>query len=158
MNQIAINRANHTHSKLIWEWRNDQETRSMSRQGNFISWRKHCEWFKDCLSSSTRYLYILELNSKPIGITRFDLLTSTNNSYEISINLASCFRGKGLGKSLLHYSLIRFNKEVSYDKLILAEVKRENLKSNLLFSRYGFVLIHQDKTINRYSYTLYIKT
>ncbi len=153
-NKITICPAELVHSKLIWEWRNDQKTRLMSRQIDLIPWEQHCDWFENSLVNPSRYLYIIKIDSNPFGVARFDLISSANNSFEISINLAPSYRGKGLGSLLLNHVLIRFNKDLPKDKLILAEIKRENNKSNLLFSKYGFNLTHQDLTMNQYSFYL----
>ena len=72
----------------------------------------------------------------------------------ISINLSPSYRGKGLGKSLLHYSLERFKKDVSNAYTVKAIVKSKNSSSNALFSKYGFDLVHQSRSINEYLYDL----
>ena len=154
MNRITICRAKLSHSRLIWEWRNDSQTRAMSRKSDLISWEKHSQWFSNSLENSGRYIYFSENNGLPFGIARFDLIDLEISSFEISIIVAPVFRGENLAHLLLHESLVKFNCDLPGDKLIIADIKVDNLRSNLLFSKYGFKLIQQDKNLNQYSYTL----
>ena len=154
MNKITTCKAKLSHSRLIWEWRNDSQTRVMSRNSDLISWEKHSQWFLNSIENSQRYIYFLENSGLPFGIARFDLIDLEISSFEISIIVAPVFRGKNLAHLLLHESLVTFNCDIPGDKLIIADVKVDNLRSNLLFSKYGFKLIQEDENLNQYSYTL----
>tara|TARA_Y100001968_G_C19410192_1_gene745848 strand:+ start:163 stop:702 length:540 start_codon:yes stop_codon:yes gene_type:complete len=154
VNKISICRVNSYHSRLIWEWRNDPDSRLMSRDSDFIPWDHHEKWFQSSLADSSRYFYLLENDNIPFGLARFDLFDIKVKSYEMSIMIAPAFRGKNLSKTLLHRSLSKFNEDVKGDKIILAEVKKDNFKSNSLFLNYGFHDEGGDTILNQFTYLL----
>ena len=71
---ISIMRATVSDSRSIWEWRNDQKTKEMSKSSDIVTWDEHVAWYQKCLSSLNSYLYIGYLNChEKIGICRFDI-------------------------------------------------------------------------------------
>ena len=146
---LLIKEANELHSHLIWEWRNDKKTRSLSRSGRKISWAEHQKWFKKILTSKNSFLYIgisdKSNNEKPIGVIRFDSIDFDKNHYEVSINIAPKSRGKGFGKLLLKAGTNKFKNDVFKCNRIYAEVISNNLTSANLFSAAGYSLQNSSK-------------
>ncbi len=138
---ITIVNADKSHSKYIWEWRNDPVTRSFSRNKEEVKWNEHKEWFKKSLKDPKKFLYVgisIEPNKIPIGIISFELINTKKNYYEVSINISPFMRGKGLGHSLLKYGTKSFNCEVKKCNRIYAEVKTDNIPSINLFNSAGY--------------------
>ena len=146
---LLIEEANDLHSHLIWEWRNDKKTRSLSRSREKISWAEHQKWFKRILANKRSFLYIgisdNANNESPIGVIRFDSIDFEKNHYEVSINIAPKSRGKGFGKSLLKAGTNKFTNDVFKCNRIYAEVLSNNLTSAKLFSAAGYSLENSSK-------------
>ena len=141
--KLIIEKANILHSRILWEWRNDDKTRSLSRYSEIISWNEHEKWLKDTLEDPYKYIYVGipkdSTKKKPIGVLRFDLIDSEKNYYETSINIAPSFRGKGYGLKLLSSGIDLFAKEISCKIKIFAEIKQSNHISSKLFTSVGFL-------------------
>ena len=73
---LKIINADQSHSRDIWEWRNNPITRSVSRKTDKVDWNNHKEWFKKSLDNNRIFLYIgINKESQkniPIGILTAD--------------------------------------------------------------------------------------
>lgn len=148
MNRIDILKANESHVKLIWNWRNDPVTKKMSLNNHHIEWEEHRKWFNHALNQNQIKIYIAETSKRAIGLTRFDKNSEQKNTYDISINMAPNMRRKGFGKLILGESIKVFLEEVIDCEYIKATIKKENFASNKLFSSFGFKLESFDNSIN----------
>ena len=110
--------------KVVFEWRNDPLSREMFFESTPIIIDEHRSWFFNALNNEMRKLYIGEIDQIPVGIVRFDF-KKENKEAEVSINLSSSMRGKGLGKELLISSID--NIEVELDVKLVARVKIKNI-------------------------------
>ena len=123
-------------SQLMWKWRNDPITRSMSRSTSPISLEEHLKWYEKAITDPTKTLLFAYNEEKMIGVVRFD--STKPQIATISINLDPDLRGKGLGKAVLFAAC-----SYGYRKLRLmqidAEVKSDNVASLRIFSEVGFV-------------------
>ena len=155
MEEIVLISANKSHSKVIWDWRNDSITRLMAINSEKVSWEEHCFWYEKFLIDKVGKMYLGLQEDLPIGVIRFDKYDSENYSYNVSINIAPDKRSKGLGTQLLTHGIKRFKKEVKDCKLIRGEVKKNNRSSNKLFKSYGFSLKELDYKLNKYELFLY---
>lgn len=126
----------------------------MSLESDRISFEEHTIWFENVMKNNKILFYITKIDNSPLGVSRFDLINSKYNSYEISINLSPFFRGKNLSKFHLISSLKRLNKDIPGNKKIIANIKKENIKSNSLFANIGFSIIKENQLINTYCYLL----
>mgnify|MGYP002815947883 FL=1 len=143
INKFYIEKANILHARVTWEWRNDDETRSLSRTPKIITWEEHKKWFKDSLEDPCKFLYLgISKDSsekKSIGILRFELINLNKSHYEVSINISPIFRGKGYGSKLLSSGISLFSSEIRNKSLIFAEIKKNNHRSSNLFISAGFL-------------------
>lgn len=121
-------------SLLIWNWRNDELTKQMSKNGEDILWEKHQEWFSLIIKDPDQHLFIAYQAGNPIGTAR---LTRSGHSAKISINLNPDNRGKGLGKKLLEELSLYGFKTLQLDTLT-AEIKKGNNASIKIFKESGF--------------------
>ena len=137
--KVEVVTANISHSRAIWEWRNDPITRSMSRSKDLVSWEDHSNWFQKTLTNPNRIMYVGISEQLPIGIVRFDIINNLEDSFEISININPLQRGKGLGLEVIKNALFALKQERPSAKKIIAEAKKENPASNRLFVSSGFI-------------------
>ena len=150
MKKFSFKLANFEHSKKIWEWRNDEITREMSINSEFISWEIHKEWFKSTLKDSNKYLYVGYLEKDIAGVVRFDKYYDKENCFSINININPIMRNQGLGKIFLEQSIKQFFGEIKDADFIIADIKKENLASIKIFYNSNFRIKEINKEIIRY--------
>ena len=135
---IEIISANNSHSREIWEWRNNPVSKSMFHNNDLVSWEEHCLWFEESLKDSKRKMYIAINGKELYGIVRFDSLPKNSSEFEVSINLKPSKRGKGLSKEILELSICKLLKDNPSVNILFAEVKLNNITSNKLFKSLNF--------------------
>ena len=145
MSELNIITGSSKYSKLIWQWRNDPVTREYSFCNKYINWEEHNIWYKNVLEDISTKLFIGEINNKPVGVIRFSNFKENKSVYEININIAPIYRGKGIGKKLLKKGILKL---IEHDKkfdTIIANVKTSNTASKALFKKNGFILLTSEK-------------
>jgi RimJ/RimL family protein N-acetyltransferase len=120
----------------ILRWRNDPETRSMSRRSAVIDEKQHNTWFSMLLKDPWRILLVGTCQNRMVGMVRFD--RNHGKVWETNIVMAPESRGKGLGTVFLDMALKHFF-SIHPKASLLAEVKKCNTVSRRLFSSLGFV-------------------
>lgn len=122
---------------ILFNWRNDPETRRMSLNTTPLSWNEHSAWLRSQLLRTDRCLMICELPSTtiPVGLVRFE---ASKCSAVISLNISPIHRGKGFSTRCLtaaieHYFAIR-----PWVTAFYATIKRENSASLSAFKKAGF--------------------
>lgn len=147
---VAVRLATAQDSDSIFEWRNDAQTRVMSRSKDSVSLSTHRRWFRAALKSADRVLFICESVSDghPVGMTRFDF--HAKDLVEMSINLAPEARGQGYAKPCLSKSLVRFVSEYPSVKKVVAEISPSNVGSIRSFEGVGFVFQDEQQGFGRY--------
>ena len=144
---MLIRKATLSDSQMLFNWRNDPLTRSMSRNNNQIHFFDHEEWLKDSLSNRDKVIYIVEIDYQPIGVVRFDKLDEYK--YEVNIDINSEFRGNNYGFKVTAMGINQIQKDRGA-KEIFSTVKKVNLPSLKLFERLGFQRKNSDETYNYY--------
>lgn len=130
---ILIRKAEHSDSKDIFSWRNDDLSLSMFRDSNIVLWDEHSIWFEERINNKNYLFLIGEKNNTKIGVIRFDVY---KNYSEVSVNLNPEQRGKNLSRNFLALSCnYYFN---LLDKKIISEIKNINTKSLKIFESVGF--------------------
>ena len=122
-------------SKHIYEWRNDEVTRSMSANTDIVEWTEHTEWYKTALLNPIKVIIVGEDAKGKIGMVKFDY-NDEKTKAEISINLNPIRRGQNLSSSLLNESIC-FAK-LPNDIRLIAQIKHQNTVSIKCFSKCGF--------------------
>lgn len=124
-------------SQLLYAWRNEKIVRMYSRNSRPLTLDEHNIWFNNVFlsNSDSRVIYIFEISSQRVGMTRIDKITE--NTAEISIILDPKFRKLGLSNKLLSMTLDIVIKKYSYQK-IFATVHKDNIASNRAFKSLGF--------------------
>jgi len=85
---------------LLFEWRNDYQTRIMSRYTGMIKREDHADWLIEVISDPMRHLLIATVDDEKIGTVRIDYEPETN-CHELSWTIAPKARGKGFGKRMI---------------------------------------------------------
>lgn len=145
--KIKIDQATPNDSNDIFNWRNDTQTRLMSRSQEQVELDAHEKWLKDILNAPNKYLFIGSTSDLKVGICRFEI-NFDGTAAEVSINLNPQARGMGLSHHLLAAAIKEFRSNSRIN--LTATIKPANLASIKCFSRCGFVLIHCDSEYNYY--------
>ena len=82
-------------AKLL-EWRNDPNTRSMSKNDHAVEWCQHLQWLDARLARREPKLFVGELDGSLVCTYRID-------GDEISYTVAPDQRGRGVCSAMLHY-------------------------------------------------------
>lgn len=122
---------------MVFHWRNDPVAISASKSQAGIDWETHQEWFPAQLSSLGVFCFIFETDDTPCGVIWFR--RNQNDSWNISINIARGYRGKGIGSAILQLGISQIERMTGMSAFS-AEVRSQNFVSSRLFERFGFVL------------------
>ena len=157
MDQLAIRFATPNDSSDIFDWRNDNLSRKMASQSDFIEWEDHQKWFQAKLASENTFFLICEVSSflnEKVGVVRFDFSDSKKEA-KISINLSPKMRGKGYAKLCLKFAVDFLLKVEPLCLKIHAEIKDVNIASRKSFEGVGFCKVSEDNDdLLQYTYVV----
>ena len=126
---------------MLFQWRNDPETRKQSHNTDEVTYDSHVAWLKASLSNPNREIRIAELNGVAVGTVRLD---TTNGECLLSWSVAPHARGKGIGKTML-------KKTVDARKLPMrAEIKADNSSSKSMAEYAAMVLEREENGVLYY--------
>ena len=133
--ELVVRQAQLEDAMDVFRWRNDPLVCAVSRQHETISEAEHMTWYSRALDDPNRLLFIGILEGKKIGIVRFD--NRLESVWEVSINVASKVRGRGLGQCLLRVALRHLYRGFPL-AFVLAVARLNNQSSLKLFHAVGF--------------------
>ena len=84
-------------SALLFEWINDQQTRSKSLNKKSIKWEDHCKWFKERILNHSANNFIF-LKDTAVGFLRLD---NINDRCNILVDMFILLQEKRLEKNLI---------------------------------------------------------
>lgn len=132
---------------MVFSLSNDPLVRACSFNSNPIEYEQHCKWFeKTCTDSNTLFFLIFDGDSF-IGQIRFNRDSEQSIECIISVSVTKEFRGKHIAGEVLELGINNLKVNWKNIKIVIAEVKGENVASNALFLREEFELI---STVNIY--------
>jgi RimJ/RimL family protein N-acetyltransferase len=133
MDVILFRAATSWDSGMLYEWRNDPETRANSRDTAHVDATAHARWFRRSQMNPDRMICIAEtgMAGVPVAVIRLD--RRADNSFELSWTVAPEHRGKGYGTEVLK----RFIAELPRPVRLYAEIKPSNLASLKMAERAG---------------------
>lgn len=137
--------ADETQSKLVYDWANDSETRKQSFCTGQIPWETHLEWYRNCLQSDTREMYICYHEDEPVGLFRLDWLSDTQA--EISYNIAPKYRRRGYGIEMLRIGEKMLSATRGPVLTLYARVKEQNAASRKIFCESGYTESREDNWV-----------
>ena len=135
---MSIRRAIVADAQDIWRWRNDVDTRAVSRNSATVTWNDHRAWFERRLADPSTLMLIGMADERAVGVVRFD--RTSESTADVSINLAPEYRGRGLGKALLRAGCA-FASNDGFAAIFDAEILSANLSSQRIFEQAGFAQI-----------------
>ncbi len=118
MSHLKLRKANMDDAKILFEWRNDVDTRAQSRTREPVVWQSHMRWLEKSLQNPKRILVIAQEDTSAIGTLRADL--RDDRVWEISYTVAPAYRGKGFAKKMTR----QFVAEYFEGKNIAADIKK----------------------------------
>ena len=127
--------AYHKDIDLLFLWRNLPEIVALGSSNKTVDSDEHISWLSRILSDTNSRLYIICLDSKPIGQLRFDSISLISS--EISIFLIPGYTGCGYGSKAIKAGCKQVFKELSIHEIV-AFVKNSNHTSGHFFKKVGF--------------------
>jgi RimJ/RimL family protein N-acetyltransferase len=132
---ITLRRSTSADAEKVFEWRNDDETRAVSRSSQAVTWDDHAAWFADRLMTEhAESVWIVERDGVPAGSGRINRYEDDDRA-EISIVLAREHRNRGVGRDAIKQLADRAR---SMGCVPVAFVRPENRRSLNTFLSAGF--------------------
>ena len=143
---MKIIKATLEHSREIFNWRNDLQSRKMFISGDEVTWENHTNWYLRALDSDFKAIYIGKHSEvdELVGMVRFDIEVE-QKSAEVSINLNPYWRGKRVSVDLLSLAIKRFRNNQKIP--LFSTVKKCNQASIKCFERCNFTLLRQEDNL-----------
>ena len=101
------------------------------------------------MNDDSRYLFILEIDKRPVGQVRLEKLGEFNQivSYIISYSIERQYRGRGYGKKIIAMAENKISEMTNKKIELVAEVKYDNTASNMIFKSLGYSVADNDDKI-----------
>lgn len=132
---IYIKNADDNDINDLFKWRNNPEIRKNFFDTAPVSRETHEKWFREKVNDIRSAIYMVYCRENKIGSVRFE---NKENAIKTSVLLSPDYIGKGLGAEIIRIGTDRFIKGNSPTKPIIAEIKKENVKSIKAFQKAGF--------------------
>jgi len=135
--QLSLRPAEEGDCELLWQWRNEENTRRWSFNTDYVPYEEHKNWFLSKLNSAdSEVLIVSDKSKRKIGQVRFDI--SPDGSAEVDISISVKERNKSYGSAALRlacqYALRKFNMAK-----VVAHIREENKASISAFTKAGFI-------------------
>jgi len=119
----------------IFELSNHPSVRDASFRGAPISWQEHVRWFAAMMRDPLCGFYVAESEGRIAGQVRF---RQEGARTIVSISIAPCFRGRGVGAELYRRALAAFRSH-HHASEVVARIKERNTEAIAFFRKLGFV-------------------
>jgi RimJ/RimL family protein N-acetyltransferase len=141
MTPAAIRTVTMDDAELLLAWRNDEETRQMSRRVDRIGPNEHHAWLASALEDPDRLLALFLIDDEPVASVRYDRQAP---DAEVSITVAPDRRGRGVASLALRAAESALRQEWPHVEALVAIVHVTNAPSRRLFERDGYQLDARD--------------
>ncbi|NFA59979.1 GNAT family N-acetyltransferase [Clostridium sporogenes] len=120
---------------LLFNWVNDTSVRKNSFNTKIINYEEHKEWFEKKIIAEDSYMFILEINSIPVGQIRVDIQEKAGIiDYSIDKN----YRAKGYGLLILIKLEEKIIDSISELEKLVGKVKNGNIASQQSFLKANY--------------------
>lgn len=136
---------------LVFSLSNDALVRENSFSTKTIEYDSHCNWYKRTISDNNTLFFLVFNNNDFVGQIRFNREAENSESCIISLSITEPFRGKHISSEFLMLGIKELHCSWIKVHYIIAEVKKENIPSNKLFEKNGFIMIESEE-YNNYKY------
>lgn len=141
MGDMRLKPVNLSHTDIIYEWANEEETRKHAFHTERIEYSTHQLWMRAKLDDPNCLFFICDNAGIYVGQIRLDI---SGQQGLISYSIDKCQRGKGYGKQMLLLLEAEIEHSPEWAGKItefVARVKYGNLPSQKCFERLGFTKI-----------------
>jgi RimJ/RimL family protein N-acetyltransferase len=128
-------------AELLLAWRNDDETRRLSRRVDQIAPDRHRAWLTAALEDPDRLLALFLIDDEPVASVRYDRRPP---EAEVSIVVAPDRRGRGFATLALRAGETSMRQAWPHVEALVSIVHVANAPSRRLFERDGFQLDVRD--------------
>jgi len=128
--ELELRPAARSDARILFEWRNDEETRQHSRDKKPLDFAAHEKWLSDSLKNPSRKIFIAYAEGAPVGVVRGD---TADGCVELSWTVAPAFRGHGIGKRMV----LQFVRDVAQDAPLKAFIRDGNSASEKIAQALG---------------------
>lgn len=131
-------------AKLLFGWKNDEETRHASIDPSEVHWDDHMRWLRAALASCERTIelaFFPDRPNEPVGVVRFD---RRGDETELSWTVAPQMRGRGIGKKMVKAAVSR-----RPGSALIARIKMGHRASEAIAIAAGFVV---ERSVDGVSY------
>lgn len=139
-------RAESRDAPILLQWRNDPVSVMYSKSRAPVLPEQHASWLSTVLREESTELLIGESFGVPIATCRFESGKLTPGAFLVSINVAPAHRGHGAGQELLASAISHFL--ARHDADLLAEIHKDNIASERIFTKVGFRWVASDCDFN----------
>lgn len=101
IDRYQIRPATRDDARRLFDWRNDESTRNMSKNKGLIPWEDHMGWLDRRLKMDQPNLFVFEVDGQPVATFRID-------GRDLSYTVAPEHRGRGVAKLMLNEVRSRF--------------------------------------------------
>ena len=133
---LALREVISTDEDLLLIWTNDPEVRKGSFNSHRITKDEHRIWFDKKFKDPNVLMWIFEVNNLPGGLVR---LERDNDEIVLSYQIASQYRGKGLGTKMLEMAMNEMENHWQNIK-VMAYTVPGNIASVKSMEKVGFCL------------------
>ena len=141
-NGLYLRSATSDDARLLFDWRNDPETRAQSFHTQEILYEDHVRWLEAALQDDDTAIFVLMRQDSSGTAIPAGQLRLTHRANEegilISYSIDQNERGKGFGHALI--AMVDDVAQTSFEAvpLLRAEVRKENAASRKIFTDNGF--------------------
>lgn len=128
--------------EMLFAWRNLPWIVRRGESRRQVTRVEHSRWFNETLAGK-RFLYLIEVGSKPAGMVRFDKIDSS--TIEVSLYLLPLFVGHGYGTKAFAQALVQLA-EVHPGVTLVARTLESNRAAKTFFEKWGFSIRSESPT------------
>ena len=133
--------------KSVFDLSNDPVVRKSSIHCEPIAWDCHVTWYASRLLRSESPFFIIEHDATGDFIGQLRLDQQDDGSMLISLSIASEWRGKGIGSSVIRRAI-----QMTDSKMVTAMIREDNASSRRSFEKAGFNLTDVVSGFAHYTY------
>ena len=132
--RLYLRKATEADAKMLFQWRNEPETRNNSFQTQPIPYEEHAAWMEKTLRDASQEIYILCEDDIPIGQVR---LSVEGDMATVSYSINAAYRAQGYGRAILQLTE-NLCGERNKPCALCGYVKKKNIASQVIFESLGY--------------------
>lgn len=135
----------------VFRLSNEDYVRKYSINKDKIKWEDHVKWFERIIQSPDDLFYVItNPDNTFLGQIRYKI---EDAEATVSVSLSKEILGKGLSYPLIKRSLEMLKNDSGKINKVIAFISKENIPSQKLFTKAGFVLDSKEQNMYKFIYT-----